>query len=274
METLEPPLSCEISSNIDEFAHRYSLLRSFETCTKYQDYYHSKWWYKNIREIYSTYGHSIVRPLLKDIFYDEYINYLKNGEEIVELLYHACQMLVCTDYKNMNGNNSTDLSSSSSFCSLFTKYGEILSFYNFIDDYSSYYGRGSGNNPTIYSHSCLLLNNIIESIDNIVSNNNIEYIADFKFGHAETIMPLFALLNMFNSTGLLNTTSFNEPRSWRGSSIVPMAANIHFELYKCENDYEIRIVVNEEDVKLDIAECRKSAYNLSSFIFIDSVHGV
>lgn len=123
----------------------------------------------------------------------------------------------------------------------------------------------------------MLLNNIIESIDNIVSsNNNIEYIMDFKFGHAETIMPLFGLLNLFNSTGLLNITSFNQPRSWRGSSIVPMAANIHFEVYKCEDDYKIKIVVNEEDVKLDIVECRKSAY-LFDFIFsyiIDSVHGV
>lgn len=159
METLNPPPSCEVFSNIDEYGHRYSILRSFETCTKYQEYYHLKTWYKDVKDIYKTYGHSIVKPLLKDIFYDEYINYIKNGEDIVQLLYHACQMLVCTDYMNMNGNNnnnnissSSSFSSSSSssfssasasessspppsFCLLFKDYNEILSFYNFIDDY-------------------------------------------------------------------------------------------------------------------------------------------
>lgn len=221
----------------------------------YRKVYKKKKWGYDYEDIYLKYGYSIINPILHDIFYDNYADSIRNPEDVVFLLYHACQMAVCAN---------TTLQT---FCSLFTQHSDALIFYNFLEDYNvytfiiqSYFGRGSSPEPIIYSHSCFLLKDIIEGIDNKIESNENDIIADFKFGHAETIAPLYGLLNLFNSTGVLNISSVNDKRSWRGSSILPMAGHINFELYECDNKYKLRVQVNEEDVILPIKKCNKSSY--------------
>ena len=60
----------------------------------------------------------------------------------------------------------------------------------------------------------------------------------FRFGHAETIMPLLSLLSLYRDSEPPTQHNFHsqQNRQFRASRISPFAANIGFILYECEAD--------------------------------------
>lgn len=77
--------------------------------------------------------------------------------------------------------------------------------------------------------------------------------AVLRFGHAETVMPLFVFFGLFRDTmPLLHSTPEKEwkVRKWNTSRICPFQANIAFFVAECAGKESIVIQVNEQTVSI------------------------
>lgn len=95
-----------------------------------------------------------------------------------------------------------------------------------------------------------LVLDIIQKTDNFIEGTN-PAVADLRFGHAETVMPLVSLLRIpgcYYLTNYFDTVA----RHWTDFSIVPMAANVQFILLKNtdNNRWYVRVDLNEKPVSL------------------------
>lgn len=77
------------------------------------------------------------------------------------------------------------------FCSLFTQ--KQVEQFNYIADLSSYYEKGYGIDIS-YEIACPLLINFMQAIDDVVKGpvDTHSERGNFRFAHAETIMPYVA----------------------------------------------------------------------------------
>ena len=78
-------------------------------------------------------------------------------------------------------------------------------------------------------------------------------VGSFRFGHSETVGPLYAVWGLFNDSVPLRADNFQSQanRKWKSSEILPMSANLLFILYKSDNDtvtpnYVVKTYVNFE----------------------------
>ena len=96
-----------------------------------------------------------------------------------------------------------------------------------------------------------LVLDIISTTDAFIDGSDSETKAILRFGHAETLMPLFSLLHLPGCHYLTNYFDTVD-QHWRDFDVVPMAANIQFILFKNVNSgrYYVRVDLNEKPVKL------------------------
>ena len=89
--------------------------------------------------------------------------------------------------------------------------------------------------------------------------------AHFKFGHSESVMPLYTALGLFrdNSDLLATNMATMVNRTFRSSHISPLGANLAFVLYACPgvensatNTYAVKLLVNEQEIV--IPKCGKT----------------
>lgn len=97
--------------------------------------------------------------------------------------------------------------------------------------------------------SALVLD-IIQRMDEAAGGSN-PALADLRFGHAETVMPLVSLLHLpgcYYLTNYFDTVS----NHWRDFYVVPMAANVQFILFKNKKSGKlyVRTELNEKPVTL------------------------
>ena len=97
--------------------------------------------------------------------------------------------------------------------------------------------------------SALVLD-IISRADGAIEGTNAA-VADLRFGHAETLMPLLSLLRLpgcFYLTNYFDTVA----QHWCDFSVTPMAANLQFILFKNEKSgrWYVRVDHNEKPVSL------------------------
>lgn len=89
-----------------------------------------------------------------------------------------------------------------------------------------------------------LLNDIIETTDQAAKGNN-EYTVMLRFGHAETMMPLLALIRMqgcYYMTNYFDTVGLH----WRDFFVAPMASNLQLYLLKSNTGkLYVRVDLNE-----------------------------
>lgn len=95
-----------------------------------------------------------------------------------------------------------------------------------------------------------LLVDIIEKIDCAVAGDNVSTV-ELRFGHAETIIPLLALMRIedaYYMTNYFDTVALH----WRNFDIVPMGANVQIVLFKAQRSgiYYVRLDLNEITVPL------------------------
>jgi len=98
--------------------------------------------------------------------------------------------------------------------------------------------------------SALVLD-IISTTDAFADGSDRSVCAVFRFGHAETLMPLLSLLRIpgcFYMTNYFDTVASH----WRDFDVVPMAANLQFVLFraKASGRYYVRVELNERPLRL------------------------
>lgn len=94
-----------------------------------------------------------------------------------------------------------------------------------------------------------LLTELIETMEEAVEGKN-KYSVMLRFGHAETLMPLFALMHLpgcYYMTNYFDTVGLH----WRDFYVIPMAANLQMILFKSDSgNYYVRTDLNENPVPL------------------------
>ena len=97
--------------------------------------------------------------------------------------------------------------------------------------------------------SAALLNELITTMDSAVNGTN-RYSAMLRFGHAETLMPLFALMRLpgcYYITDNFDTVALH----WLDFQVVPMAANLQMILLRAKSGkHYVRFDLNERPVPL------------------------
>lgn len=94
-----------------------------------------------------------------------------------------------------------------------------------------------------------LLLDLIKTTDNFVSGTDLTPV-HLRFGHAETLMPLFSMLHIDGAYYLTNYFD-TVGQHWRDFSFVPMAANLQMILFEdAKGEYVVRFDLNEVPIKL------------------------
>ena len=131
---------------------------------------------------------------------------------------------------------------------------EVLEY---LGDLKHYYKTGYGF-PINYRQAAPLLRDMIKVIHDLKANPLSDPRATIYFGHAETIVPLIALLGLFEGPPLTaEGFLLSKHRAFRTSKIAPFGANIAFLIYrkKVDNTNEtpnmlLQIAVNEHLVNI------------------------
>ncbi|MBD5314014.1 MAG: histidine phosphatase family protein [Bacteroides sp.] len=94
-----------------------------------------------------------------------------------------------------------------------------------------------------------LLSELISTIDTAIAGSN-PYSVMLRFGHAETMMPLLALMHIpgcYYMTNYFDTVGLH----WRDFYVVPMASNLQMILFQSDSGkYYVRVDLNETPVAL------------------------
>lgn len=94
-----------------------------------------------------------------------------------------------------------------------------------------------------------LLSELISTIDEAIAGKN-PYSVMLRFGHAETMMPLLALMHLpgcYYMTNYFDTVGLH----WRDFYVVPMASNLQMILFQSGNGkYYLRVDLNEKPISL------------------------
>jgi multiple inositol-polyphosphate phosphatase/2,3-bisphosphoglycerate 3-phosphatase len=153
------------------------------------------------------------------------------------------------------------------WCSLFSD-DDFLTL-EYAEDLINYWTKGYGYELN-YRIACPLLKEIIVIMDGKI-NRSAEYFVElgkFRFAHAETLLPLIALLGLYRDDAPLRANSSLEciqNRKWRTSVISPYAANLAFILYECNStstanasQYLVKLIHNEKE--MFIPGCENNIY--------------
>lgn len=163
---------------------------------------------------------------------------------ILTTMYTACEFDVAI-------SNNTSL-----FCSLFneTEYETLNYFY----DLGYYYQRGYGYDIN-WQQATLLLQDMYNNTACVVNKGVANCpVSKMRFGHAETIMPMVAILGLFKDPQPLMANWSPEQirnRQWRTSVITPFASNTNMVLYSCPAqqsgpEFKVKVLVNEQEMQL------------------------
>ncbi|UUT34539.1 histidine-type phosphatase [Microbacterium elymi] len=150
---------------------------------------------------------------------------------------------------------------------------EDAATFAYLSDGKDFYEKGpafAGSDVT-FGMSHVLVDAFLDSVE-AAADGDQEYAAQFRFAHAEEIIPLVALLRLPGSTvqqtpGDLFAYADNP---WRGAQVAPMAANLQWDVYQGPHDRTIvRMLYNEKETAFG-GECRPIHRN-SFFYSVDEL---
>ncbi|XP_073452422.1 multiple inositol polyphosphate phosphatase 1 [Aquarana catesbeiana] len=142
----------------------------------------------------------------------------------------------------------------SPWCRLFDE--EDAKVLEYLNDLKQYWKRGYGFDINSRS-SCNLFQHIFQHLETAVSESKrsqqISNPVVMHFGHAETLLPLLALMGLFKDEKPLTADSFSSQNElkFRSGRIVPYASNLVLVLYHCElvenpeEEYQVQMLLNE-----------------------------
>ena len=137
------------------------------------------------------------------------------------------------------------------WCGLFDH--EDFSVMEYLLDLKSYYKRSSAFNIT-YESSCPLLRAMLYSMQAKIDKNmtSKSFAGIIRSAHGETLIPLYALMDLFVDKKHLMADNYEEMRSrqFRGARIAPFAGNIAIVLYNCKNHTnKVQLYSNERLIR-------------------------
>ncbi|KAG1971917.1 multiple inositol polyphosphate phosphatase 1a [Pimephales promelas] len=147
----------------------------------------------------------------------------------------------------------TILKVNSPWCQLFDEVDAQVMEY--AGDLKQYWKRSYGHDINSKS-SCILFHDLFYRLDQVVTNINsgvtVSEAVTVQVGHAETLIPLLTLLDLFKDDVPLKSTNFatQQNRIFRSGRIVPYAANLLVVLYKCPGGIRIGVRLNEKSLTL------------------------
>eukprot|EP00727_Mastigamoeba_balamuthi_P009884 m51a1_g5518 hypothetical protein (430) ;mRNA; r:409101-410484 len=126
----------------------------------------------------------------------------------------------------------------------------------FADDIDKYINCGYGNKLS-YMDAVPLLKAIVAHLNDVVAGGTVR--ARLRFAHAETVMPLLALLGLYHDEVPLSATMTQaqmDARVWRTSEISKMGTNVFFVLATSKTGAPlVQVLHNESPVVLTAAGC-------------------
>lgn len=127
---------------------------------------------------------------------------------------------------------------------------ETFEVLEYLGDLKHYYKTGYGFSIN-YRQATPLLKDMVAVLKELKANQKSDPKATIYFGHAETIVPLIALLGLFEGPPLTaDGFILSKHRAFRTSKIAPFAANIGFLVYRKKED---NVNVETPDLLLQIA---------------------
>ena len=104
-----------------------------------------------------------------------------------------------------------------------------------------------------------LLSEFIHSADEVIKGKS-DTRANFRFAHAETVIPFVALMGIENTDVQISNPD-SVSRYWKDYEISPMAANVQWIFYHDKaRGVWVKILLNEKEAKLPIATSRFPYY--------------
>lgn len=140
-----------------------------------------------------------------------------------------------------------------------------------VSEAEDFYEKGpsiAGNDVT-YKMADVLLADMLDAVAG-VREGKTEQAADFRFAHAEEIIPLAALLKLPGSeTAQPADTLFSyDNNAWRGAEVAPMGANIQWDVFANEDqDVIVRMLYNEKETSFGF-DCKP--IEEGSFFYADT----
>jgi len=150
---------------------------------------------------------------------------------------------------------------------------EDAAVFAYFSDAKDFYEKGpafAGSDVT-YEMSHVLVDAFLDSVEAAAKGDE-EYAAEFRFAHAEEIIPLAALLKLPGSTVQQPEDELfsyaNNP--WRGAQVAPMAANLQWDVYQGPHGKTIvKMLYNEQETAF-AGSCRPIHKN-SYFYSVDEL---
>lgn len=121
----------------------------------------------------------------------------------------------------------------------------------YLLDVEDYYEKGPAiaGQTVSYDNYEPLLKHMLQGVKDRAAGGDVA--AEYRFGHAETIIPLAALLKLPGSekgTPAGELYSW-ENSDWRGDTVAPMGANIQWDAFQNERgDTLVRMLYNEKEI--------------------------
>lgn len=138
------------------------------------------------------------------------------------------------------------------YCLLFL-YDSFLLLLNGIQLHSIYpniFYQNTGGQGVL-AFPCLILYYCLCSLS-LSFNGTVSEAVTVQVGHAETLLPLLTLLEMFKDDTPLSSTNFanQQNRIFRSGNIVPYTANLLVVLYQCPEGIRMGVRLNEKSLTL------------------------
>lgn len=121
----------------------------------------------------------------------------------------------------------------------------------YLLDVEDYYQKGPAiaGETVAYDNYAPLLNHMIQGVKDRAAGGEIA--AEYRFGHAETIIPLAALLKLPGSEKGVpaDEVMTYENSTWRGDKVAPMGANIQWDAFQNDKGVTlVRMLYNEAEI--------------------------
>ncbi|MFC8304503.1 histidine-type phosphatase [Specibacter sp. NPDC057265] len=119
-----------------------------------------------------------------------------------------------------------------------------------VSESEDFYEKGPGmkGNDVTYSMAGVLLADMLDAVAGVRTGQTTQA-ADFRFAHAEEIIPLAALLQLPGSTQQQDPQALfsHANNEWRGAEVAPMGANIQWDVFAdADNNVLVRMLYNEK----------------------------